>query len=93
VIDSSLNDKDVLGEFRGYLDRAEEKKGLLPAWWGKEKREVCERMAVDRGNWECISGKVEKGDVNDYYGIALMAMQLRMVAETVEGTNVMALGG
>lgn len=75
---------------RRFLDPAESRTGLLPAWWNAEKRAECEAMALDRSknNWYDLSCAVEKSDIIDHYGDRLFPMQLRMLAEKVIGRGI-----
>ncbi|MCJ1397232.1 hypothetical protein MMC11_000424 [Xylographa trunciseda] len=77
-----------LPDFRRYLSRAEKKGGVLPKWWGREKRRACEKTAVDKAQWSDLNCAVEKADVIKHYGDSMMPMKLRMLAEEVEGSNV-----
>jgi hypothetical protein len=86
------NDMTVINDFRGYLGRAKKKPGPLPSWWFKEKRRDSEVLAKDRKSGTGICYMVEKSDIIEENGSQFMSMQLRMVAETVEGTSVMNVG-
>ncbi|MCJ1285108.1 hypothetical protein MMC26_004446 [Xylographa opegraphella] len=65
-----------LPDFRRYLNRAEKR--------------VCDKMVVDRAQWSDWYSAVENVDIMQHYGDNMMPMKLRMVAEKVEGSNVMA---
>ena len=43
---------------------------------------------LNKANWSDLNRAVQKGDVSDHYKQPTMPMQLRMVAEMVEGSNV-----
>lgn len=79
---------DPLNDFRGFLNEAEKRNGLLPAWWSKAKRKACEKLAVKRGQWAYIGAPVEKSDVVEHYMDPLMPMKLRMLGEQIEGNGV-----
>ena len=83
-------EQDPLEDFQRYLDRAEKRGGVLPKWWSKEKRQACEEQAMRQSEWCCLLYSVEKPDIVEHYKNPLKPMQLRMVAEMVEGSNVMA---
>ncbi|KAM6501526.1 hypothetical protein JOM56_001503 [Amanita muscaria] len=76
-------------DFRSFLDLAESRQGVMPKWWNKEKRRICERRAVDEDGWSCIAFAVEKHDIQEHYNDHMMPMKLRMLAEKVYGFGVM----
>ncbi|KAK2462495.1 hypothetical protein APHAL10511_005465 [Amanita phalloides] len=80
--------EDPLPDFRHFLDLTEQRPGVLPKWWNKEKRKVCERRATNEDNWCCIAYAVEKPDIQEHYKNNMMPMTLRMLAEQVYGTGV-----
>ena len=77
--------EDPFPDFRSFLDLAEGKTGVLPKWWNREKRRICERRALDRDGWSCIAFAVEKPDIQEHYDDSMMPMKLRMLAEMVYG--------
>ena len=77
-------------DFLRYLRKAEQKGGILPAWWSPDKKKECVEMAGNRASWSSLESPVEKSDATEHYGNPMMPMQLRMVAEQIEGSNVMA---
>lgn len=72
-----------LPDFRRYLNLAEKRPGLLPPWWTNEKRNSCEKVAVDKSQWSDLNCAVEKSDIVEHYGDGMMPMKLRMLAEEV----------
>ena len=82
-------EEDPLPDFKRFLNLAEKRKNILPTWWDKQKRRLCERQAVDRNQWSCIRSTVEKSDITEHYNNPYMPMKLRMLAERVKGSNVM----
>lgn len=80
---------DPLLDFRRFLNKAEKRKGVLPAWWSKEKREACERAANGGDSWADINFAVEMSDIIEHYKSPLMPMKLRMLGETILGTGFM----
>ena len=77
------NEEDPLDDFQEFLNLAQKRKGLLPTWWNGEKRQACERMAVNGTQWACMNHAVEKSDIIEHYGDPMMPMRLRMLAELV----------
>ena len=82
------DDDDPLPHFQRFLDKAETRDGVLPAWWSKEKRHACEKQAVRKSEWSCIYHAVEKSDIVERYD-GFMPIRLRMLAERVYGKGVM----
>jgi splicing suppressor protein 51 len=74
--------------FKEFLDLAEKREGLLPKWWGAEKRKECEKVA-GRDPWADISCAVEKSDVIEHYKDAMMPMKLRILGEKIYGKGFM----
>ncbi|KAG9769321.1 hypothetical protein ABEF93_001447 [Exophiala dermatitidis] len=72
--------------FRRFLKRVTRKPGLLPDWWTPQKATECE-IYGRRGGWSSVNCAVEKSDIIEHYGNALMPMQLRMFGEQVYGTG------
>jgi splicing suppressor protein 51 len=94
-------EQTTLQDFRQFLDLAEaqigkeqsddnctKKPSILPSWWSPEKRAICERRAMGNG-WSVLRYTVEKVDIQEHYNDSIMPMKLRMLAETVYGSNVM----
>jgi mitochondrial splicing suppressor protein 51 len=79
--------EDAAKCFEEFLDLAEKRKGLLPAWWSRAKRAECERSAT-RG-WSDISCAVEKSDIVEHYRDPMMPMKLRVLGEKVYGKGFM----
>jgi splicing suppressor protein 51 len=77
--------KDSLIPFSRYLDEAEKKPEILPAWWNKTKRAECIELGKGGHEWVDLSCCVEKDDVEKHYGDDLMPMKLRMLAESFLG--------
>ena len=82
------NGDDPLPDFREFLDLAESRDGILPAWWCGAKRAECEARAVGNAEWSDLNAAVEKADVMEYYGDSLMPMKLRLLAEKVYGKKI-----
>ena len=82
------NGENPLPDFRRFLDLAESRGDILPAWWSKQKRQVCERSGIDSRRWSDLNSAVKKQDIQEHYGDHLMPMKLRMLAETIYGTGV-----
>lgn len=68
--------------FRAFLDHIATRQ-LLPPWWSPEKREECERLAMDGTQWHNLYTKLHRGDVIKTYGDTSFPMQLRMFGESV----------
>lgn len=82
------NEEDPLPDFKHFLDLAEKRKGILPSWWNQEKRNACERLAVDVTQWADINAAVEKHDVIEHYNDSVMPMKLRLLAEKIYGKKI-----
>ncbi|MCJ1323068.1 hypothetical protein MMC15_008419 [Xylographa vitiligo] len=78
--------KGFLPDFQRYLDRAEKNGGVLPKWWSSEKRRACEKMVVDKAQWENLNSGGEKTDIMKHYGNN-NPIKLRILAKKVEGLN------
>ncbi|KAL7809762.1 hypothetical protein V8C26DRAFT_438270 [Trichoderma gracile] len=74
--------------FRRFLDQAEAK-GLMPPWWTDHARVECLTKGADRSadNWHDLHAMAQDVEVVVVYEAAIMAMQLRMFAETVLGSG------
>jgi splicing suppressor protein 51 len=83
------NQEDPRREFKRFLNLAESRPDLLPTWWNKQKRQECERLAVDPSGWCDINCAVEKSDIQEHYGNSLMPMQLRVLGEKIYGKGFM----
>ena len=83
------NQENPLPHFRKYLDLAESRQGVLPKWWSKEKREACEKLALDSSQWSDLNCAVEKSDIQEHYKDNMMPMKLRILAEKIYGKGVM----
>lgn len=77
--------------FRRFLQKAEKKTGVLPPWWTKEKRDACIAKGNAKDHWSSLHFAVEKSDIQEHYKNPTMPMQLRMLAEEILGSNVMAI--
>lgn len=71
--------------FRKFLRQAASRRGLLPPWWSAEKQAACEKLGMDRNEWQDLHCAVEKSDVIEHYGDQRFPMQLRMLAEAIVG--------
>lgn len=88
--DSLYGGGDPTIGFRRFLQKAEKKSGVLPSWWSKEKRDACIAKGNRQDHWSTLHGAVEKHDIQEHYKDNSMPMQLRMLAEEILGSNVMA---
>ncbi|KAK3343547.1 hypothetical protein B0T25DRAFT_554606 [Lasiosphaeria hispida] len=78
--------KDGVAGFSRFLDKTEQRNGLLPTWWGPEKKAACVELGRGgSGEWSSLSRAVEKSDITEHYGDTRFVMQLRMFAEAVYG--------
>ncbi|PTB66845.1 hypothetical protein BBK36DRAFT_1117194, partial [Trichoderma citrinoviride] len=77
-----------LPAFRRFVYAAEAK-GLMPPWWTDQKRVECLTKGIDRSadNWHDLHTMARDVDVVVVYEAAIMAMQLRVFAETVKGSG------
>ena len=82
------NQEQPRADFNAYLNKAEAT-DVLPEWWNAEKRKACVAYGFNKANWSDLNCTVEKRDITEHYKNPMMPMQLRMVAEMVEGSNVM----
>jgi splicing suppressor protein 51 len=73
--------------FRRFLDNAEKKPGVLPAWWNKTKRDECIEFGKGSHEWVDLGCCVEKADIMKHYGDDMMPMKLRMLAESFCGVG------
>jgi splicing suppressor protein 51 len=92
------SEPDPLLGFQLFLDKAQAKGSILPAWWDETKRAACEQLAVGDGEigteelraWLDVRrrGALDKAAVIARYGDAQFPMQLRMLGEKVYGRGV-----
>ncbi|KAI9096641.1 hypothetical protein DFS34DRAFT_149443 [Phlyctochytrium arcticum] len=74
-------------DFKKYIKKAEDKK-MFPSWWSSEDTKAMLKMAMS-DEWADINYAVEKSDVTKHYGyLSLEHMNLRGLAETIEGRNI-----
>jgi splicing suppressor protein 51 len=80
--------------FRRFLCQAEAK-GLMPPWWTDHTRVECLTKGADRSadNWHDLHAMARDIEVVVVYEAAIMAMQLRMFAETVLGSGAAGTDG
>lgn len=83
------NGGDPLPDFQHFLRLAESRAGLLPPWWNEDKRKECERMAMDRDNWNDINCAAGKHDIIEHYEDSTKPFKLRLLAEMVYGRGMM----
>ncbi|KAK3710703.1 hypothetical protein LTR37_010122 [Vermiconidia calcicola] len=88
--DSIYGGGDPTKGFRRFLLEAEKRSGVLPSWWNAEKRNACVAKGDSKDHWSTLHCAVEKSDVQEHYKKPSMPMQLRMLAEEIIGSNVMA---
>ena len=85
-VDSIYNEAaNGLRGFRRFLNLVERKSGLLPSWWSREERTACEHVGMQPGWSSSLASAIEKHDLVEHYGVALMPMQMRMFGEQVYG--------
>ena len=84
--------EDPLPDFQRFLRKAEERGGCLPKWWSEEKSVACQELGMSGAEWSDLNCKVEKSDVMQHYGDSMMPLKLRVLAEKITGSNVMARG-
>lgn len=77
------NQEDPLPDFRRFINLAEKRPGILPAWWSVDKRRACMRKAVLDSSWSDINCAVEKHDIVEHYKDNMMPMKLRLLAEKI----------
>lgn len=58
--------------------------------WNAEKQNACVAQGNLRTEWSSLHSAVEKGDIQEHYKNNQMPMQLRMLAEEIEGSYIMA---
>lgn len=69
--------------FLNFLDLAQTRVGVLPAWWNNAKRAACVRLGCKRSGWEYLGRAIESGDVLERYGSIVAALNLRVLAEKI----------
>ncbi|KAI1363621.1 putative MYND domain protein [Xylaria arbuscula] len=79
--------KSSITGFRKFLRQAASRRGVLPPWWTAEKQAACEKLGMDRKEWQDLHCAVEKSDVIEHYGDPRFPMQLRMLAEAIMGRS------
>lgn len=79
--------EDPLPDFRRYLAKVEKCGNILPAWWNRTKRHMCERQATSASERSDINCTVKKSDIMEHYKDRLMPMRLRMIAEMATGKH------
>ncbi|KAI9097153.1 hypothetical protein DFS34DRAFT_620680 [Phlyctochytrium arcticum] len=61
---------------------------MFPSWWSSEDTKAMLKMAMS-DEWADMNYAVEKSDVTKHYGyLSLEHMNLRGLAETIEGRNI-----
>lgn len=88
--DSLYGGGDPLKGFKHYLIKTEKHMVLLPVWWSITNRKACIAQGDDKNEWSCLHFAVTKHSIQEHYGVDLMPMLLRMLAEEILGWNVMA---
>lgn len=73
-------DKDPLPFFKGFLDRAEAKEGIMPSWWNTEKRKELESATDMIARLIARSSETER---HERYGDPDIRMKLRVLAEKI----------
>ena len=84
------NGDNPLKDFQNFLRKAEQRGGCLPAWWSKEESEACQELGMNGRRWSNLRNAVEKCDVQEHYGDPMMPLKLRVLAEKIAGSYVMA---
>lgn len=72
--------------FRQFLRLTETRGSLLPSWWTTEKTNECLRFG-STDTTHTLQHAVKKSDVERYYGVQDMPMQLRMFGEQAYGSG------
>lgn len=85
--------------YRLFLDRVTEfdarkatDKRLLPSWWSPEALAECVNVATTDSD-AMVAFAVEKHDIQEFYKQDDMPMQLRMLGEALDGTQIMGESG
>ena len=83
------NKAGALRGFRKFVRKAEKcTPPVLPPWWANEKSQACLEYARHAEGDHNLGAAVEKSDIQEFYGVRNMPMQLRMLAEKIEGTGI-----
>jgi splicing suppressor protein 51 len=90
---------NVPADFNAFLDLAEKRDGLLPAWWlaaGKENRDAVRKRVIEQGSkgpgsWSNLESSVEPEYVMKRYGDEAMVGRLRRLAAKVYGSEIVAV--
>ena len=82
----SNTEKEMVEEFRRFLELAELRTGLLPTWWSDEKAIACVAFGTAQGE-QFLDEAVMAKDIMDKYRNQQLPLQLRILGEQVYGTG------
>ncbi|KAF2840413.1 hypothetical protein M501DRAFT_1056740 [Patellaria atrata CBS 101060] len=70
---------------RNYLAQAESMRGVLPVWWDRNKRDECEKLALDLWHWADVKSDIPKEIVAEEhrYGSPEMRDALRKLGARI----------
>jgi splicing suppressor protein 51 len=77
--------------FREFLNKAKARGGVLPSWWTDEKADACVAKGGERDQWSTLQKTTSKAAIQEHYKDNMAPMKLRLLAEEIIGTNVMAI--
>ena len=90
--DSLYGAGNKAGAIRGFSKFVRKANGckppVLPPWWTDETSKACLKYARNAVADHDLGGAVEKSDIQEFYGVSNMPMQLRMLAEKIEGSPI-----
>jgi splicing suppressor protein 51 len=84
IIDDDPEATDGMAPFREYVVEGA-RKGLVPAWWTKEKVKGCIEYGMEVKSWNNLAKWVEEVAIINHYGPVGMLLQLGMFAYQVLG--------
>jgi splicing suppressor protein 51 len=85
--------EDGLEGLERFLDDAEYVRGLLPSWWGPQKRQACGAYGLGGDAFSDLAKPVTKSDIVRHYGDPQFHLQLRRLAETICGDGPVGQNG
>jgi splicing suppressor protein 51 len=77
--------------FREFLDKVKAHGRVLPSWWSNVKADACVAKGSEKTGWARLDKSVLKAGIQEHYGDNMAPMKLRLLAEEIIGTNVMAM--
>lgn len=78
----------AINGFRGFLTRAESRRGLLPPWWDYRQLNRCAGFGRSRDNpaqFQVLREPVEENEIVQHYRDVQFPLQLRLLAAAVYG--------